>query len=335
MIYSVKLSARLAGHIAFNNLRGNKKFPFVLMLEPLFKCNLSCSGCGRIIEYRDMLEKFLSPEECLDAAKQSGAQIISITGGEPLVHPKIKEIINLLIKHKYFVYLCTNGLLLSDFLDDISPSPNLSFVVHLDGLADIHNAITGNKKTFDKAVEGIEKALKKKFIVRTNTTIYRDTDIEKTLELFKMLGKIGTHGIMVSPAYSYEDVKKNMFLTKKEINSIFMKIYDSLNGTKIYNTPIYWEFLAGKRNLDCTPWANPTFNPAGWKSPCYLITDTHFKTYKELIEKTQWQKYGKGNDLRCENCMIHSGFEASAIKSIRNISDFYKILKWSFTGKKV
>ena len=179
MIYSVRLSARLAKHIAFNNLKGNRKFPFVLMLEPLFKCNLSCSGCGRIIEYKDMIEELLSPEECLDAARQSGAQIISITGGEPLIHPKIKEIINLLLKHKYFVYLCTNGLLLTDFLDDISPSPNLSFVVHLDGLADIHNAITGNKKTFDKAVEGIQKALRKKFIVRTNTTIYKGTMLKK------------------------------------------------------------------------------------------------------------------------------------------------------------
>ena len=332
MIYSPKLSLKMMRHIFLNRLRKNYKFPYVLMLEPLFKCNLNCSGCGRIREYRDILDKQLSLEECLDAARQVQAPVISITGGEPLLHPQITEIINSLLEKKYFVYLCTNGLLLKDFLDHIKPSNQLSIVVHIDGLSENHDSLSGSKNVFSRAMEAINKAVRLNFKVRTNTTIYKDSDAEEVLNLFSFLLKSGVQSVMVSPAFSYEYVENELFLDKMNTYKIFNEIYNNLNGTKVYNTPLYWEFLTGKRELQCTPWANPTFNPKGWKSPCYLITDCHFPTYAELLQSTNWQKYGTGRDKRCENCMMHSGFEASSIMSLK-INDLAKILKWSFTGK--
>lgn len=334
MIYSFNLASKLTKHIIVNNFKKNDKFAYVLMLEPLFKCNLSCSGCGRIIEYKNYMSEMLSVEQCLDAALQAKAPVVSITGGEPLLHPQIKEIISVLIKNKFFVYLCTNGLKLYEFIDEIKPDKRLSIVVHLDGLEGTHSKITRNNLVFKKALDGIKKAAKLNFTVRTNTTIYKDTDINEILSFFKMVTNYGVHSIMVSPGFYYERVENNIFLEKEEVNKTFYKLYNSLNGVKIYNTPFYWEFLSGNRNLKCTPWANPTFNVAGWKSPCYLITDTHFPTYKDLITQTNWDNYGPDKDLRCKNCMVHCGFEASAIKSIKSLKDIYKALKWSFLGKK-
>lgn len=332
MIYSAKLSGKIIKHIFLNRLKGNYKFPYVLMLEPLFKCNLNCKGCGRVREYRDILNKRLSLEECMDAAKQAGAPVVSITGGEPLLHPQIKEIINSLLEKKYFVYLCTNGLLLKDFLDEIKPANKLSLVVHIDGLSKNHDSLSGQRDVFFKAMEGITKAVRLNFKVRTNTTIYKNSDIKEILNLFSFLMKTGVQSIMVSPAFSYEQVENELFLNKLDTHKIFKEIYNNLNGTKIYNTPLYWEFLTGKRTLQCTPWANPAFNPKGWKSPCYLITDCHYSTYSEFLKNTDWEKYGTGKDPRCENCMMHSGFEASSIMSI-GINDLPKLIKWSFTGR--
>lgn len=334
MIYSASLSLRLVKYITNNLIKKREKFPFVLMLEPIFKCNLFCSGCGKIREYRDVFDKILTVDECMNAAKQAGAPIISITGGEPLMHPRIKEIVESLLKEKYFIYLCTNGLLLEDFLDEFKPSPNLSLVVHLDGTSKTHNAITGRKDVFDKAIKAIKKAKRLGFLVRTNTTIYKNTDVEEIFSLFSILKNIGTDGIMVSPAFSYENVDEKVFLNRSEINKIFLKIYNNLNGIKLYNTPLYWEFLSGKKNLQCIPWANPTINPKGWKSPCYLITDAHYKSFEEMMEKTGWERYGYGKDKRCENCMIHCGYEASSILgSKKKFTDLLKLAKWNIGGR--
>lgn len=313
--------------------RAREKFPFVLMLEPLFKCNLNCRGCGKIKEYKDILDRTLSADECLDMAEQSGAPIVSVTGGEPLLHPEIKKIVTGLLDNKYFVYLCSNGLLLEDFLDGIKPDPALSLVVHLDGMAASHNHMAGKKGVFQKAVSAIRKAKKLNYQVRTNTTIYQDTDPGEMLELFRMLKDIGTDGIMVSPAFSYGEVKEEVFLERKQVHRIFSEIYSNLDGITLYNTPIYWEFLSGKRELECTPWANPTVNPRGWKSPCYLITDAHYPTYRDFIENTEWEKYGRGKDPRCENCMVHCGYEASSILGKKNFGDLLKLAKWNITGR--
>ncbi len=331
MIYSAKLSSRLIRHMRAN--RAREKFPFVLMLEPLFKCNLNCRGCGKIKEYKDILDRTLSAEECLDMAKQAGAPIVSVTGGEPLLHPEIKKIVEGLLDNKYFVYLCSNGLLLEDFLDEIKPDPALSLVVHLDGMAASHNRMAAKKGVFQKAVSAIRKAKRLNYQVRTNTTIYQDTDPAEILELFRMLKSIGTDGIMVSPAFSYGEVKEEVFMERKQVNRIFSKIYSNLDGITLYNTPIYWEFLSGKRELKCTPWANPTVNPRGWKSPCYLITDAHYPTYRDFIENTEWEKYGRGKDPRCENCMVHCGYEASSVMGKKNFGDLLKLAKWNITGR--
>jgi len=333
LIYSPGLSAALIKHMYRNKRRGNKYVPFVLMLEPLFKCNLACSGCGKIREYRDMLDRMMSVEECMEAVRQAEAPIVSITGGEPLLHPQIKEITGRLIDNGYFVYLCTNGLLLEDFLDDIEPHPRLSLVIHLDGMAGTHDHFAGKKGVFEKAVRAIKKAKRLGFNVRSNTTIYSDTDVGEINELFGLLKEIGTDGVLVSPAFSYEVLKEDSFLAREQIFEVFQEIYRGLAGIRLYNTPIYWDFLQGKRKLKCIPWSTPTYNLKGWKSPCYLITDTHYPDYKEMLENTDWERYGTGRDPRCRNCMAHCGYEASSIQGKKNIKDMLRLVKWNFTGR--
>ena len=334
MIYSAKMSLKLGRHIISNKLKRVKMFPFVLMLEPIFKCNLSCNGCGRIIEYKDVLNQALTVRQCLDAVREANAPVVSVTGGEPLIHPQIKEILHSIIQDDYFVMLCTNGLKLYDFLDEIKPHGNLSFVVHLDGLSQTHNAITKKKDTFEKAIASIKKAKSLGFQVKTNTTIYKETDAEEVKELFSLLNKIGTDGVMVSPAFSYVEVGDAMFLKREDTHKIFRKIYSDMDGIRLYNTPAYWDFLMGSKSLKCTPWANPTYNIKGWKSPCYLITDAHYDTFQEMMEKTPWENYGSEKDTRCANCMTHCGYEASTIlDGKKSLSDISKLLKWNVLGR--
>ncbi len=329
MIYSAKLSTRLIKHIRAGR---NKRFPLVLMLEPLFKCNLKCKGCGRIKEYKDIISATLDREQCLDAASQANAPIVSITGGEPLLHPDIKGIVEGLLAKGYFVYLCSNGLLMEDFLDCIQPNPALSLVIHIDGMKDTHNRMAGSPDVFDAAVSAIRKAKSLGHAVRTNTTIYNSTTGD-IAALFKMLEKIGSDGIMVSPAFSYGEVKQDIFLRRERANQLFSQIYGKLGKIRLYNTPLYWEFLCGRRNLSCIPWSTPTVNPKGWKSPCYLITDTHYQTYGQLMENTPWENYGWGKDVRCDNCMMHCGFEASSIAGKKSMLDLVKLAKWNLTGR--
>ncbi len=333
MIYSLDLSKTLIKHIYRNNRKRNKYIPFVLMLEPLFKCNLACSGCGRIREYKDVLDSKLTKEECMEAVVQAGAPIVSITGGEPLLHPEIKHIIRSLLNSGYFVYLCTNGLLLEDFLDEIDPNPRLSLVIHLDGMAETHNHFVKKPDVFEKAVRAIKKAKKLGFNVRSNTTIYKDTDVEEIRQLFSLLKEVGTDGVMVSPAFSYEVLGGNDFLSRQQVFKVFTDIYNNLNGTRLYNTPVYWDFLKGQKELQCIPWSTPTYNIKGWKSPCYLLTDDHYQTYREMIDRTEWGKYGTGKDPRCSNCMAHCGYEASSIQGKKNFRDIFNLAKWNFTGR--
>jgi hopanoid biosynthesis associated radical SAM protein HpnH len=333
LIYSPGLSAAIVRHMYRNKRRGNSRYPFVLMLEPLFKCNLACSGCGRIREYRDVMGEMMNAEECMDAARQAQAPIVSLTGGEPLLHPEISRIAKELLDKGYFVYLCTNGLLLEDFLDDIDAHPRLSFVVHLDGMEKTHDHFTGKKGVFETALKAIRKAKELGFSVRSNTTIYRDTDPGEITGLFRLLRETGTDGVMVSPAFSYEVLGTESFLARDQIHSVFSDIYRELDGTRLYNTPIYWDFLRGEKQLKCIPWSTPTYNLKGWKSPCYLITDTHYPGYMEMIENTDWEKYGTGRDPRCVNCMAHCGYEASSIQGKKDIRDMARIIKWNMTGR--
>jgi len=334
MGFTLQLSLSLAKYLIKNKLRGRKRFPLVLMLEPTFRCNLSCAGCGRIREYRDVVNQMLSADECLAAVDEAGAPVVCITGGEPLLHPEIGRIVQGLVDSKRFIYLSSNGLLLRESLGKFNPSPYLNFVLHLDGLAESHDRFAGQQGVFDSAIAAMRAAKKAGFQVRTNTTIYKGTKVEEIEGLFLLLSQIPVDGIMVAPAFSYEAVDGDVFLSRSEIHSVFHPIYELRKRFPFYNTPIYLEFLAGERELACTPWSNPTRNPKGWKSPCYLITDGHYQSFKELIEETPWHKYGVGNDPRCRNCMVHCGFEASALDQVgKSPSALWRTVKWNFFGR--
>jgi hopanoid biosynthesis associated radical SAM protein HpnH len=327
MGFSRQLSASLAWYLVKNNIKGKKRYPLVLMLEPSFRCNLKCSGCGRIREYQDILDKTLTVDECLASVEESGAPIVCLTGGEPLLHPEVDKIVNGIISRKRFVNLATNGLLLESSLSRFKPSPYLSLVLHLDSLGETHDSYAGRKGVFDAAISAIKAAKKSGFQVLVNTTIYKQTDMEEIKQLFTLLAGIPVNGIMVAPAFSYEAVKEDIFLSRQEIVKAFQPVYEIRKQFPFYNTPLYLEFLAGKLDLKCTPWSTPTRNPKGWKMPCYLITDGHCRSFKELME-TDWGKYGVGNNPRCANCMVHCGFEASALGAMRNsLPNIWKTVK--------
>lgn len=324
----------LARYVVANKLRGRQRFPLVLMLEPSFKCNLACAGCGRIREYRDILDRCLSVEDCLGAVDESGAPVVSITGGEPLLVPGIDRIVAGTIARGRFVHLCTNGLLLKSSLDKFKPGPHMSFVLHLDNLAEAHNRFAGRDGVFETAIDGIKAAKAGGFRVLINTTVYRQTNPADVETLFSMLASVPVDGIMVAPAFSYEAVKNSdVFLSRDEMVHSFEPVYAMRKRFPFYNTPVYIDFLAGKRRLRCVPWSTPTRNPKGWKRPCYLVTDGHCKSFRELMDGTPWERYGVGNDPRCANCMVHCGFEGGAMERIgRNLPDLWRTVKWNLSG---
>jgi hopanoid biosynthesis associated radical SAM protein HpnH len=328
MRFSRQLTIALAGYLLKKTIQGSRQYPLVLMLEPLFRCNLHCAGCGRIREYRDILDRTLSLEECLAAVQEAGAPVVSITGGEPLLHPQIAEIVSRIIRQKRFVNLCTNGLLLESSLSRFQPDPHLYFVLHLDGLAGTHDKLAGRRGVFDSAVSAIKSARRSGFQVLINTTIYKQTDIDEIRQLFFLLADVPVNGIMVAPAFSYEAVNSDSFLSRQEMQRAFAPLYSLRRQVPFYNTPLYLEFLAGKVDLSCKPWSTPTRNPGGWKMPCYLLTDGHCRSFMELMEKTEWSRYGAENNPRCANCMVHCGFEASALSAIkRSPSNLWKTVK--------
>ena len=331
MGFSSRLSLSLGKYLIKNKLRGNKRFPLVLMLEPTFRCNLSCAGCGRIREYRDILDETLSLEDCLAAVDDAGAPVVSITGGEPLLLPEIQQIVEQIIAKKRFVHLCTNGVLLESSLGKFKPSPYISFVLHLDGLAETHDQAAGQEGVFDTAIAAMKAAKKAGFQVLVNTTIYKGRELKEIEQLFVLLSEIPVDGIMVAPAFGYQAVDADVFLTRSEAIAAFQPIYEQRRRFPFYNTPIYLDHLAGKRELACTPWSTVTRNPKGWKRPCYLITDGHCQSFHEFMEETHWENYGVGNDPRCANCMVHCGFEGSAVNEVtRSLPSLWRTLKWNF-----
>jgi hopanoid biosynthesis associated radical SAM protein HpnH len=332
MAYSFLLTYSLSRYTLKNFCSRKKRFPLVLMLEPTFKCNLTCKGCGRIRENRDVGGRMLSVKECLDSSDEAGAPVVCLTGGEPLLHPQIDQIINGLIERKKFIFLATNGIKLIQFLPRIKPDHHLSITVHLDGMTETHDRIVELKGTFDNAIEAIKVAKAAGFHVRTNTTIYKGTDPKEILELFEFLKKLKVDGMMVTPGFSYEAVDSKIFLSREETNRFFEPIYASRKRFPLYNTPFYLEFLAGKRKLDCVPWSTPARNPKGWKSPCYLLTDSYCKTFKEVMEKTEWEHYGPKKDERCAHCMVHVGYEADALNQIKKLKDLITMAGWVFLG---
>ncbi len=394
MRFPFALTARIARHIVSNKLRGVKKFATVLQLEPLHTCNLTCTGCGRIREYSTSIKDVMPLEDCLQAAEECGAPMVSICGGEPLIYPHIEDLVAGLLKRKRIVYICTNATamrkkmrdyLASLFLKNkdvaeakaqvlvseelitqaqadearkgpkdakktvIAPTQWMYWNVHLDGLERTHDLIVEREGVFKEAVLAMRMAKILGYQVATNTTVYKETEVQEIEDLFQFLNTLNVDGHTIAPGYEYDAAKadmvkrlniepENFFLTRKLTIQKFAKIEEWGRLFPILGTPVYLEFLAGKRDLTCSAWAIPTRNVRGWKGPCYLMTDGHYKTYNDLLEKTNWDKVGVVNgearDPRCENCMMNCGYEPTAALGLNSKSgDLMKNIKFNFGAK--
>src|SRR5882672_8617400 len=390
MRFPFTLSAKIARHIIKNQMKRVEKFALVLQLEPLHTCNLTCTGCGRIREYSTNLKDMMSLGDCLGAATECNAPMVSICGGEPLIYPKIEELVDGLLDQGRIVYVCTNGMFMrkkmrehlartytaaiepkltallaqqlitdkeaaeirkgkNDGRPGIKPSKWMYWNVHVDGLEYIHDLIVEREGVFKECIEAIKMAKILGYQVATNTTIYKETDMGEVEKMFDFLSSLGVDGHTISPGYEYDAAKKDMikrlnlqpenfFLTRKMTIEKFKKIEEWMGKYTLFGTPVYFEFLAGKRDLTCSAWAIPTRNIRGWKGPCYLMTDAHYSSYAELLEKTQWDKYGVVNgvarDHRCENCMVHCGYEPTATLGLQaQRGDTWKNIKFNFGAK--
>src|SRR5467141_2476846 len=390
MRFPLALTTKIAAYIIGHKLRGTKKFATVLQLEPLHTCNLTCTGCGRIREYSTSLKDMMSLEDCLASAEECEAPMVSICGGEPLIYPKIEELVAGLLEQGRIVYLCTNGVfmrkkmkdylpsmysrdqehILAKLLDEklisekdietirkgkqdgrptIKPSKWMYWNVHIDGLEYTHDLIVEREGVFKECVEAVRMAKILGYQVATNTTVYKETDVKEIEEMFEFFSSMEVDGHTISPGYEYDAAKKDMvkrlnkqpedfFLTRKMTREKFAKIQEWGERFTIFGTPVYQEFLAGKRELTCTAWAIPTRNIKGWKAPCYLMTDGHYPHYQEMLDKVDWNKYGVvdgvARDPRCENCMVHCGYDPSgALGTNYQRGDTWKNFRYNFGAK--
>jgi hopanoid biosynthesis associated radical SAM protein HpnH len=323
-------------YILGQKLRGNKRYPLVLMLEPLFRCNLACAGCGKIDYPTPILNKRLSVQECLDAVDECGAPVVSIPGGEPLIHKEIGEIVKGIVARRKFVYLCTNALLLEKKLDLFEPSPYLTFSIHLDGLREHHDKAVCQEGVFDRAVSAIRAAKARGFQVNVNATIFDGHAPEDVAAFLDYTLKLGVDGVTISPGYAYERAPdQEHFLNRRKTKELFRRILGlgKGRGWKLSHSSLYLDFLAGNQTYKCTPWGNPTRNIFGWQRPCYLVGEGYVKTFKELMETTDWDSYGTGNYEKCADCMAHCGYEPTAAEDA--VSNPLKMLWVSLRGVKV
>jgi hopanoid biosynthesis associated radical SAM protein HpnH len=338
MRFPLTLTTSLATYIAGNRIRRVERFPLVMMLEPLHACNLTCTGCGRIREYRSTITEKLTVAQCLAAAEECGAPVVSICGGEPTIYPELHTLVDELIARKRHIYVCTHGMFIRKRLHQFRPSSRFFFNVHLDGLEATHDMCVERPGVFREAIEGVKAAKAAGFLVCSNTTIYKQTDLREIADLFGYLQILGVDGFMLSPAYSYAAVQhKELFMTRAEIVDKFREASRLLEEFNLMTSPIYMEYLRGEREeMMCTAWGNPTYNTRGWKGPCYLMTDAHHASFKDFLEETPWEKYGRGRDPRCEDCMVHVGYEPSAVLGAnRRLGDSWKLLKWQLSSRSV
>ena len=309
----------VASYVLRKRLSGQKRYPLVLMLEPLFRCNLACAGCGKIQYPAHILKRDLSPEECFRAVEECGAPMVSIPGGEPLMHPQIGEIVQGLVARKKYIYLCTNALLLKEKIDLFKPSKYLTFSVHLDGQREHHDFSVCREGGYDKAVEGIREAVKRGFRVTTNATLFDGADPNSVRAFFDEVMAMGVEGIVISPGYSYDKAPdQKHFLGRARTRRLFRAILSNREKHWKFNmSPLFLEFLMGKRNYQCTPWGNPAYNIFGWQKPCYLLQDGYASTFAELMETTVWEEYGtESGNPKCANCMVSCGYEPSAVNDM-------------------
>jgi hopanoid biosynthesis associated radical SAM protein HpnH len=321
----------VASYILAQRLKGRKKYPLLLMLEPLFRCNLACPGCGKI-QYPDhILNRRLTPEQCWAAAEECGTPMVAIPGGEPLIHPDIDKIVSGFVARKKYIYLCTNALLLKRKLDLFKPSKYLTFSVHLDGLREHHDAAVCRDGTFDIAVAAIKEAVNHGFRVTTNSTFFEGTNPGEVRKFFDLVMDLGVEGMMISPGYRYEKAPdQDHFLHKQRSNDLFRQILENPNPRWKFNlSPLFLRFLQGKIEYDCTPWGMPTYNIFGWQKPCYLLQDGYAETFVELMEATAWENYGaRSGNSKCTDCMVHSGYEASAVNdTFGSLAGFARTVK--------
>ena len=310
---------RVGRYILEQKLRRRERYPLVLMLEPLFQCNLACAGCGKIDYPEDILKKRVSVEDALRAVDDCGAPVVSIPGGEPLIHKDMPEIVRGIIARKKFVYLCTNALLLQQKIDEYEPSPYFTWSVHLDGNRERHDESVCREGVFDKAVAAIKFARSRGFRVTANCTLFNGEDAAEVADFFDHAMKLGLEGITVSPGYSYQHApRQDVFLGRRQTKHLFRKIFriGRERGSKwrFNQSSLFMDFLAGNQSYQCTPWSNPTYNVFGWQKPCYLLVDEGYaETFDELMETTNWDLYGVGRNPKCDDCMVHCGYEGTAV----------------------
>ncbi|MHA1599483.1 MAG: adenosyl-hopene transferase HpnH [Alphaproteobacteria bacterium] len=316
MSVPLRQQIRVGAYIMKQRFLRRARYPLVLMLEPLFRCNLACPGCGKIDYPDEILNRRLSVDECITAAEECGAPIISIPGGEPLLHKEMGEIVAELVKRKRFVYLCTNALLLEKKLHLFKPNPYLTFSVHLDGLEVEHDRAVNQKGVFKRAVKAIEAVKAAGFRININCTLFDNAKPARVAEFFDYITALGVEGITVSPGYAYERAPNQAhFLNRQQTKSLFRDVFRRGKGRKweFSQSSMFLDFLAGNQTYHCTPWGNPTRNIFGWQRPCYLLNEGYTRTYRELMDETEWETYGTGNYEKCANCMVHCGYEATAV----------------------
>jgi hopanoid biosynthesis associated radical SAM protein HpnH len=324
---------RVGAYILGKRLKGAERYPLVLMLEPLFRCNLACAGCGKIDYPAAILNRRLSTRECLEAVDECGAPIVSIPGGEPLLHKEIGEIVAGIVERKKFVYLCTNALLLEKRIDQFTPSPYLTFSVHLDGTREMHDRSVCQEGVYDRAVAAIRVARDKGFRINLNCTLFDGTEAKDVARFMDEAMALGIEGVTISPGYAYERAPDQQhFLSRRRTKELFRSIFRLGKGHKwqFTQSSLFLDFLAGNQSYRCTPWGNPTRNVFGWQRPCYLLGEGHADSFRALMEETDWDSYGTGNYEKCSNCMVHSGFEPTAVND--TVAHPLKALKVALFG---
>ena len=320
-------------HSMKNAMQGNRRYPFVLMLEPLYTCNLACIGCA-VERHTGKLKDRLPVELCLQAVDESGAPGVSLCGGEPTVYPELKELVDGIIERNRHIYLCTNALLMEEkVFGQIDPHKRLTINVHLDGMRETHDYVCARDGVFDKAVEMIKESKRLGYHTITNTTIFKETKISEVEELCEYMASLDIDGMLISPGYQYESVEEDIFMTRQDIYDKFQRVLEISKRYRLTSTPMFLEFAAGLRDYKCSPWSTVTFTPNGWKGPCYLIGKKFNWSWEEFWNLTDWEYWESREDRLCQNCLMHSGFEASVVKELpRSPGDMGRLMAWNLMG---
>ncbi len=320
-------------HSMKNAMQGNRRYPFVLMLEPLYTCNLACIGCA-VERHTGKLKDRLPVELCLQAVDESGAPGVSLCGGEPTVYPELKELVDGIIERNRHIYLCTNALLMEEkVFGQIDPHKRLTINVHLDGMRETHDYVCARDGVFDKAVEMIKESKRLGYHTITNTTIFKETKISEVEELCEYMASLDIDGMLISPGYQYESVEEDIFMTRQDIYDKFQRVLEISKRYRLTSTPMFLEFAAGLRDYKCSPWSTVTFTPNGWKGPCYLIGKKFTWSWEEFWNLTDWEYWESREDRLCQNCLMHSGFEASVVKELpRSPGDMARLMAWNLMG---